>query len=68
MAKTVKIKHLTHKMRNRISNHGDIWVIDMTSDDGRVSMYPLPQGDHPRRYECWVTEGKDFEIVEVVGE
>jgi uncharacterized protein YvpB len=65
--KTIKIKSLTHKMKNRVGNHGNIWTIDMESE-GQVSIYPTPQKDHPRRYECWVTEGKDFEILEVIGD
>lgn len=60
--KAVKIKGKTHKMKNRIREHGDIWVIQK-EEGSKLLMTPLQVRDADFHYAAWLDKNKDIEIV-----
>lgn len=69
----VRIKPLTHKMKNRVSSYGDVWLklipiaISESLDPKTIEWYLEAVPKHPERpYACWVTPGKDFEVLETL--
>ncbi len=60
--KVIAIKGLTHKMKNRIREHGNMWVITTTKKD-EVLMTPEDHLGKEYGYKTWAIPGKDFEEV-----
>jgi hypothetical protein len=69
----LRIRPLTHKMKNRVKNHGDWWLRravrfedeTLNLDGMDWSLEPLVQKDPEKPYACWVKQGRDFTVLEV---
>ena len=59
----ITIKGITHKMKNRIQEHGPIWMVE-NKEDKRLMITPVNPIDHEFPYSTWVLVGIDIEIVE----
>lgn len=53
---------MTQKMKNRIREHGNTWVITQTKKN-EVLMTPEDHLGKEYGYMTWATPGKDFEEV-----
>lgn len=60
--KIITIRGLTQKMKNRIREHGNTWVITQTKKN-EVLMTPEDHLGKEYGYMTWATPGKDFEEV-----
>lgn len=60
----IRIKPLTHKMKNRVRERGEWWRIATEKDGKHLLVVPPESDDNSWRYGAWLTEGKDFEILE----
>ena len=57
----IKIKPLTHKMKNRVRNHGEWWIV-RGREDFLLLLEPC-NANKDQPYQCWVKEDRDFERV-----
>jgi hypothetical protein len=62
MRNSVTIKALTHKMKNRIKEHGDKWCI-VGQADMDLQITPIKDLNSLQPYSIWIRVGKDIEIV-----
>lgn len=60
--KILLIEGLTHKMKNRITNHGKTWIVTNQLGD-EYNLQPEHQKFPDYPYCCRVTIGKDFKVV-----
>lgn len=59
----MKIRGLTHKMKNRIREHGDDWDV-LQEKQGEYLIVPWSHSHRYDPYMVWVTPGKDIQIVD----
>lgn len=60
----MEIKGLTHKMKNRVREHGKDWYIYKQSDMPQyVAISPEKHKEKVEPYIIWVLIGKDIEVV-----
>lgn len=61
----IRIKGLTHKMKNRIREHGNEWhVVKQGAMSGDWLITPKPHLLKDEPYMIWVTRGKDIEVLD----
>jgi hypothetical protein len=59
----MKIKGLTHKMKNRIRAHGNEWDVYHDGMPGEFCITPKSHKGKPQPYMRWVRIGVDIELV-----
>lgn len=67
----LRIKPLTHKMKNRVREHGDIWNVRpalWVRDTKEINITVPPNSGEDYKYGIWVTPGKEVEIVEEIND
>jgi hypothetical protein len=57
----IRINPLTHKMKNRVREHGDEWVILDAASDVYLCITPLTHLNESKPYMRWVSLGKDID-------
>lgn len=62
----MRIKPLTHKMKNRVREHGDEWDLMIRDTNGFVEYWLISPATHRGKsepYAVWVVEYKDIEVL-----
>lgn len=62
----ITIRGITHKMKNRVREHGSIWMVEKKNEK-RLMITPVNPVDREFPYSAWVLVGTDIEIIEEIG-
>lgn len=62
MTEGLRICGITHKMKNRIREHGDLWDI-LQDSGGMLLISPASHRGKKEPYMAWVFFGKDVNLV-----
>jgi hypothetical protein len=57
----IKVVPITHKMKNRVREHGEIWMVER-KDGNEYQITPVNPANHEFPYSTRIVDGVDVKI------